>query len=175
MQKNWYIIYTKTKCEKKVATILTKKGIENYFPLNCKEIKSFRKTKIHREPLFSAYVFAYISENEMEKAMEIDGVVNFVYWRGAPAIVQEDEIDAIRNFTTNHHDIRLEKAQINQEKPIKVADGLRYSMDGNILTIKNQSAKVNLPSIGFTMIAHVDSESMLGREVSFGNKQLSLQ
>ncbi|RYZ19047.1 MAG: antitermination protein NusG, partial [Chitinophagaceae bacterium] len=30
----WYAIYTKPRWEKKVAELLTRKGIENYCPLN---------------------------------------------------------------------------------------------------------------------------------------------
>ena len=30
MKKNWYAVYTKAQCEKKVAALLTKKKIENY-------------------------------------------------------------------------------------------------------------------------------------------------
>ncbi len=45
MQKNWYIIYTKPKCEKKVAAFLTKKKIENFLPLQWKEITYVQKKK----------------------------------------------------------------------------------------------------------------------------------
>ena len=38
MQKNWYIIYTKLKAEKKVSTALTKRKIENYLPVNTKTV-----------------------------------------------------------------------------------------------------------------------------------------
>ena len=34
MKKNWYAVYTKSRCEKKVSASLTKKKIENYCPLN---------------------------------------------------------------------------------------------------------------------------------------------
>ena len=175
MQKNWYIIYTKPKCEKKVAASLTRRKIDNYFPLNCRELQSFRKTKMQYEPLFNAYVFAYLTETDIDKAIEIDGVVNFVYWRGMPAIIQEDEIESIRNFTTRHHDIKLEKTRINQREAVSLTDGLRYSIEGNVLTVKNTSAMINLPSLGYTMIAQIPSENVMGREVSFGNKELSLQ
>ena len=30
MQKNWYVVYTRPQCEKKVAALLTKKKIENW-------------------------------------------------------------------------------------------------------------------------------------------------
>ncbi len=61
MQKNWYIVYTKSKCEKKVSALFSKRKIENYCPLNCKQTITFRKHKTFYEPLFDAYVFVCIS------------------------------------------------------------------------------------------------------------------
>ncbi len=72
MQKNWYIIYTKPKCEKKIVAILSKKKIENFFPVNCKRVNYLRKSKLLYEPLFNSYVFANISESEMAKLKLID-------------------------------------------------------------------------------------------------------
>ena len=175
MQKHWYIIYTKAKCEKKVAVTLAKRKIESYCPLNGREIKSFRRKKIQYEPLFSAYVFVYLSKEDIGKIVLIDGVVNLLYWRGEPAVIGADEIDAIREFTSNHLDIKLEKNQINSSKISKRISGPIYTIEGNILTVKNTAAKVNLPSIGYTMIAEIESDNVLGRGVGFGNKELSLQ
>ena len=175
MQKNWYIIYTKPKCEKKVVATFTKRKIENFFPLNCKEVKSLRKRKLLQEPLFDSYVFANVHEGEIKEIRSIDGVVNLVYWKGKPAIIGENEIEVIKEFTTDHQDIKLEKTQINPSDVARIIDGPKYSMEGNILTVKNTTVKVNLPSIGFTMIAKITSENALGREVSFGNKDLLLQ
>ncbi len=176
MQKNWYIIYTKPKCEKKVSSVLTKRKIENYLPANRKEIKYFRRRKLHDEPLFNSYVFVCLQESEVDKQFILtDGVLNFVYWKGKPAIISNAEIDAIRQFTSNHQNIRLEKTNISLNEAPKLIDGARYSLDGNVLTVKNTIVKINLPSIGFNMIAEIATENMLAREVSFGNKELLLQ
>lgn len=34
MEKHWYVVYTKSNCEKKVSNILSKYNIDNYCPLN---------------------------------------------------------------------------------------------------------------------------------------------
>lgn len=175
MQKNWYIIYTKPKCEKKVAATFSKRKIENFFPLNCREVKSLRKRKFLYEPLFDSYVFANMFEEDIKEIMTIDGVLNLVYWKGKPAIMREDEIEVIKEFTSDYQEIRLEKTRINPNEVARIIDGPDYSMEGNILKVKNNVLKVNLPSIGFNMIAEVSSENALGRKVLFGNKDLLLQ
>ena len=175
MQKNWYIVYTKPRCEKKVASTFTKRKIENFLPVNTKQIKSFRKNKIQQQPLFDSYVFANLAEEDVNKIKVIDGVVNIVYWKGKPAIIQEDEIEAMKEFVTDHQNIKLEKSRINLNDIARVIDGPKYLMEGNILTVKNTTVKITLPSIGFTMIAEIAVEEGLGREVSFGSKNLLLQ
>lgn len=175
MQKNWYIIYTKPKCEKKVAATFSKKKIENFLPITCKQVNSIWKSKLMYEPLFDSYIFANITETEIAKIRTVDGVVNLVYWKGKPATIRGNEIEAIREFTSDYRDIHLEKTLINPDEDVKVIDGPKYSMEGNLLTIKNTAIKVNLPSIGFMMIAKIDSENTIGREISFGNTGLLLQ
>ena len=175
MQKNWYVIYTKPKCERKVAAAFTKRKIVNFFPLNCKQVNSSRKRKLIYEPLFDSYLFANVTETDIARIRMIDGVVNLVYWKGKPAIMNDDEIEAIKEFTTYHQDIKLEKTQVNVNGTARIIDGLRYSMEGNVLSVKNTTVKVNLPSIGFSMIAEMENESVIGREVSFGNRDLLVQ
>ncbi len=152
---NWYIVYTKPKWEKKVASTLKKRKIENFLPLQHKQISSFRKVKTQEEPLFPNYVFAKITENEFCKLKNVPGVINLVYWKGEPAKINFHEIDVIKNFTRDHENITLEKARIKINEVVSVIDGTRYSMSGNLLSIKNTIAKVTLPSVGYTLAAKI--------------------
>ena len=171
MQKNWYIIYTKPKCEKKVASTFTKRKIEHFLPINRRQFNSVRKRKLMCEPLFDSYIFARLFETEIPKIKIVDGVLSLVYWKGKLAIIQENEIEAIKEFTTDHYDIKLGKTQINMTGFARVIDGPQYLMERNILTVKNKTLKVNLPSIGFAMIAEISSENLFNDKVSFGNKE----
>ena len=175
MQKNWYLVYTKPKCEKKVTALLTKRKIENFCPQNQKQIKHLRKSKLVNEPLFNSYVFVCIEKENLPPIKNIENVLNVVFWKGVPAIISEDEIDIIKNFVTDHKDIRIEKSRVNTEDFAKVVDPPSYTIDGNILTLKNTSVKVNLPSLGYILIAEIErEEAVLGRQSTF-SKELSLQ
>src|SRR6185312_4902832 len=175
MQKNWYIIYTKPKCEKKVASTFTKRKIDNYLPLNRRLINSITKRKLKDELLFNSYIFANLFEADISKIKRMEGVINFVYWKGVPAIVQANEIEAIKEFTSDHHDIKLEKTRIDVTGYVRVIDGPQYLMERNILTIKNKMIKVNIPSLGFTMIAEISSENLFDNKISFGNREMLVQ
>lgn len=175
MQKNWYLVYTKPKCEQKVASILTKRKIETFCPQNRKQIKHIRKSKLIYEPLFSTYLFVNATESNIPLIRQTENVLSVVYWKGEPAIIKNEEIEIIRDFISDHQDIRLEKTRVNLEADAKVLNRPAYIMDGNILTLKNKSIKVNLPSLGFNLVAELEGEKVMGRKITFGNKELLLQ
>ena len=88
----WFALYTKPRWEKKVNQLLIDKGVECYCPLNKVKRKWSDRTKTLEEPLFKSYVFVKVTEEERTKVRLTNGVVNFVYWNGKPAIVREKEI-----------------------------------------------------------------------------------
>src|SRR5450432_3678623 len=126
MQKNWYAVYTKPHCEKKVASSLAKRKIECFCPLNSRKIKSFRRNKTLQEPLFKSYVFVNIPEKEIKLLRQMDDVISLLHWMGKPAIIKEDEIEAIREFTSDHQNIELERTQVNTSNIVHLVDGPSY-------------------------------------------------
>lgn len=176
MQKNWYVIYTKQGSEKKVATLLDKKKIEKFFPVNIlKHNKPILKRREHCTPLFCSYVFVNITETDIPRLKKIEGVLGLIFWKGKPAVVPTQEIEAIREFISDYPTIHLEKTMVNPEESVRVVNGPQYAMEGNLLTIKTSSVKIKLPSIGYTLIAEIDDETRLGSGMSLGNKELLLQ
>jgi transcription antitermination factor NusG len=166
MQKNWYAVYTKPHLEKKVAALLSKKKIENFCPLGCVETQNFRKLKLIFKPLFKSYVFVRVSREELERLKQTDGVLNILYWLGEPAIIKDEEIAAIKEFTNDHRNIKLERTFVNLSEPARHLSASSYSIEGKMVTIKNKLHKVCLPSLGYTMIADVEDESVFGRNES---------
>jgi len=170
MQNNWYAVYTKPHCERKVNSLLTKRNIEAYCPLNLKKNRQIFRDTIIREPLFTSYVFVRTSETEIFKlCKEINGIINLFYWKGKPAIIKDEEINAIMDFTKYHQEISVEKMHL-----ISSTDdsGVSYYLDGQILFVKNRTMKLTLPSLRYTMVAKYKEEGVMGREISFGNKEL---
>jgi hypothetical protein len=97
-----------------------------------------------------------------------------LYWRHKPAIVPKEEIEVIREFTSGHENVIVEKTKVDVNEVAKMIGGSRYSIDGNIVRVKNTTLKVNLPTIGYALIAQVETENPLQTEVSFGKKDLLL-
>src|SRR5438552_1791491 len=141
-EKKWYAVYTRPRWEKKVSELLTRKKIENFCPLN-KVVRQWadRKKTIY-EPLFSCYVFVHSNEAEHLSIKKTDGLLNFVYWLGKPAIIKDDEIDAVKKFLDEHDNVQLEKIHVDVNDKIRVISGPFTFYEGDVLEVKNKTVKV---------------------------------
>ncbi len=158
--KRWYAVYTRPRWEKRVSEILTRKRIENYCPIN-KVIRNWSdRKKIVHEPLFTSYVFVRISDSETTSLKQTHGVINVVYWLGKPAIIRDSEIEVIKRFLSEHVNIKLEKTPISVNDRIQILNGPLMELEGHVLTIKNKTIKVALPSLGYMMYAEVETTNV---------------
>ena len=178
MQKNWYAVYTKPQCEKKIAALFSKWKIENFCPLNFVKSNVSWKSKMVCEPLFKSYVFVYISEDQIYRIQRVDGVVNFLYWLGKPAVIKNEEIEAIKEFVNDYRDIKIQKTKVNMGDAVQIIDEPSYKLEGKFISIKNKTVKAILPSLGYILMAEAEKDSILEREKSLLDSmstQISLQ
>jgi transcription antitermination factor NusG len=157
----WYAIYTRPRWEKKVNSILLEKGIESYCPLNKVRRKWSDRIKTIEEPLFKSYVFVKIDEGEKSKVRMTNGVVNFVYWDGKPAVIKEKEIQTIKRFLDEYENVEVVKMDFEPEDRIRVVAGPMMDQEGKILEVKNKTAKVCIDSLGYMLIAYIDKSKLI--------------
>jgi len=96
--------------------------------------------------------------------LHTDGVINLLYWLGAPAVINEAEINAIKELTDDYQNVGLEKLSVNSNVTERNIYHSSYEMEGNVLAVKNKTIKINLPSLGYAMIATFKDDSVFGRE-----------
>ena len=158
--KNWYVVYTKPRWEKKVAKQLGNKKIEHYCPLNRVQRQWSDRKKIILEPLFTSYVFVRIDETDMLSVRQADGVMNFVYWLKKPAVIREEEINVIKRFLSDYENVQIERAPVNVNDSIKIIEGPFMERQGNVVEIRKKTVKVSLPNLGYTIIAEVQKSNI---------------
>ena len=157
MDMKWYVLYTKSRCEKKVSGLLSKRDIENYCPLN-KVIRQWSdRKKVVYEPLFSSYVFVRSMVADLNKIKQTTtDIVNFVYWLGQPAIVKNEEIELIRQFMGEYTNVKLEKTIVNVNDHVRITRGPLVNNIGLITEIQNNKVRLHLPTIGYTAVAEIN-------------------
>ena len=160
MNKNWYAVYTKAQCERKVASLLTKRKIENFCPLNRSIISTQNnRRKILHEPLFPSFVFVYITPWEMQVVRQVNDIINFVYWLGKPAVIKTAEIENIQSITNLYYNVSLEKTIVNPNGTVKILEEEELDLELGIVSSKVSKLKITLPSLGYTMITETGKSS----------------
>lgn len=152
MERNWLIISTKQKQEKKVAEFLTKKGIQNFCPFVKVVRKQGSKSIEEVQPLFTSFVFISVNETELQVVKNAPSFVNLVYWLTKPVIIKQEEINAINMMVENYLNIRLEKTKVCINEKISQMEENITDFKNNVLSITHKGITVTLPSLGYKII-----------------------
>ncbi|MBC8032716.1 MAG: UpxY family transcription antiterminator [Chitinophagaceae bacterium] len=158
--KKWLAVYTRPRWEKKVFQLLTDRGFEAYCPLNKVRKKWSDRVKVVEEPLFKSYVFVNTDEEGRSRVRMCNGVVNFVYWLGKPAIIQEKDISTIKRFLNDYENVTTEQLTVMPSQEIEVTGGALMDSKGKVLTVKGKRVEVLLDFMGIKLVAFVDKQNV---------------
>ena len=159
-QKKWYALYTKPRWEKKVSLVLNNKGVECWCPLRKTEKQWSDRKKIVEEPLFTSYVFVNINESERTKVLMTDGILNFVYYVGKPAVIRNEEIELIKKYLSESQaTVSLQSlSSLDENTRIKVNHGVFMDSTGTVLKGGKKKVFVKLESLDQVMIVEFPIE-----------------
>jgi transcription antitermination factor NusG len=159
-EKEWFVVYTKPRWEKKIALILLNKGIENYCPLNKVTKQWTDRKKVVEEPLFKGYIF--ICPNKLQKwdIKKVPGILNYVHWLGKPAVVKESEINVIKKFLHEFDDVEVSQKEIAMHETVQVKQGLMMNYRGIVLEVIGSKAKVKIDSMGIVLTAVFEQRNL---------------
>lgn len=143
----WFVLYTKSHNEIKVANRLSEIGINVYCPTVVKERQwSDRKKKIN-VPLFKSYCFVELEEKDRNKVFAIPGVVRYLFWLGKPALVKQSEIDCIKNLLNEfEHDV-VKIIDFKTDDSIIISSGVFNGTIGNIINVQGAKIMVKIESL----------------------------
>lgn len=158
--KRWYALYTQPRWEKKVYGLLEKAGFEAYCPLNKVRKKWSDRFKWVEEPLFRSYVFVRITPEQQTEIRMVNGVVNFVYWLGKPAMIKEREIEIIRKFLNDYHEVQAIPLDLTENTRVRIRKGLLMDKEGKVMKVMNKKVQVIIESIGYSLVAVVDRSNL---------------
>ena len=161
MDKQWLAIYTQPRWEKKVHKLLQNKGLESYCPLNMVYRQWSDRVKKVEEPLFKSYVFVRVTEAERTEVRMTDGVLNFVYWLGKPAIVKNGDIENIRRFLNEYHDVEVQPIEeIRPGSRLVITSGILLSHEATAISVGRKMVEVLIESLGCKLVAKIEREKL---------------
>ena len=153
----WFAIYTRPKNEKKVVEGLEKLGIEVYCPM-VTQVKQWsdRKKKVET-PLINSYVFVNIEDKNRNTVFEVSGVVRYLFWLGKPAIIQEQEIEALKASLKGI----LSAVEVNGIQPgdsLTISKGPFQGKEGVVSQVDKNKIRLVLKELGFTITISKEEE-----------------
>jgi transcriptional antiterminator RfaH len=160
--KNWYVIHTKPRNEKKVFEQIVNKEIESFLPLiQTVRYWSDRKKKI-MVPLFPNYVFVNTNENDRIRAISNTfGALRYVIYQKKPAIISNKEIKNIKLSLQAPEKIKIEEKQILEGDLVEITGGIFRGLTGYIKEIRGHyKLIVNIMELNSTFSVQLSSSDI---------------
>lgn len=158
--KQWLAVYTKPRWEKKIDSVLIRKGIKSWCPVQKSERQWSDRKKIIEEPLFRSYVFVHVDAAERVRVLSTEGVLNFVYYLGKPAIIRDEEIDLIRKYLGEKTAALtvISEEGFKEDMRVMVNHGVFMDNEGTVVRGGKKKVYVRLESLGQVMIVEFPAE-----------------
>jgi transcription antitermination factor NusG len=155
-QPSWYAIYARHQHEKMVAQILTSKGFEVFLPLYWTVHRWKDRKKQVWLPLFPCYLFLQEGLSRQLDILKTPGVHGVVACGGRPAVIPEEEIDAIRQMVESG--IRVEPHPfLKCGDRVRVKRGPLIGVEGILIRKKNQfHLVVSMEILGRSAAVEID-------------------
>lgn len=156
--KNWYALYTHSRCEFKVEEALKAEGVSVYLPVT-KTLKKWsdRKKEITL-PLFAGYVFINATEKERLISLQLKQVVRCLTDAGKPAIVPNWQIESLKRMISVKHDYNVMEGLVSGDE-IVIKSGLLQGVRGVVVEIENKNhLAISIELLNRTVIVHLPDE-----------------
>ena len=151
-ETNWYVLYTFPRAEKQVKERLEREGIDCWLPLHRSPRVWSDRVKLVDVPLFKSYIFVHCTEVVLRSLIRIYGVVRIVYYNGKPAIVRDQEIEAIKDF--------LKEAEAHPlcfGEEVEILCGAMKGVTGKIVQINKSHLVLTLEQLAATVCVKLET------------------
>ncbi|WP_208757814.1 UpxY family transcription antiterminator [Leptospira dzoumogneensis] len=160
--KSWYAVYTNSRAEKKLALELSKKGITQYLPIISTKKQWSDRIKTVLVPVFPSYVFVKIDIRiEKLKVLETAGAVKFVSVGETPILIDEEDIETVRQIVTEYPDrIKIERERsLAPGKKVLIRSGPFKNRKARVIRKGSKSSiLVSISGMDTTVSLELDSE-----------------
>ncbi len=136
---NWYVVYTRSRAEKKAYRELVLKGIESYLPLRTVKKSWGKQSRTIDEPLIRGYVFVRVSYREFYDVLFASGVLHYVCFEGKPAVITDQQVESLKKIMqTADRDVLVTSEHIKKGDDIMVVSGPLKNFRAEVVDIRGK-------------------------------------
>lgn len=156
----WYVIYTRSRFEKKVYADLRKLGFHAFLPLKKETRKWSDRTKVIEAPLLPSYVFVYTTPCKFKDIYLIRGFTKFISFEGKPSRIKEEEIQLIQNIIT--HELPVKVSEYKLGDYVEVQKGPLAGWRGRVKFTKGKSNVIfDLDSLDYALSVEIEAVNLV--------------
>ena len=169
--KNWHVVYTRSRAEKKVLAEMEYLGIEAYLPIQ-KQLRQWSDRKKWVDvPLLPGYLFVCITQKQYDKALQADGVVAYVRFEGKAAVIPEEQILTIKQLL-EQTEIKVETLTQNFKSgdKVEVIAGPLLGVNGTLIHLKGRNrVAVQIEQLQISLTVEIPIENI--QKTSYQNEK----
>ena len=157
MKLNWYVGFTRSCQEKKVAVALEALGVEYFLPIQKERRQWSDRIKVVDKMVIPRMIFIHTDHDRRVKLLsEIFGLRGYMSAKGAwnPIVVPDKQLNDFR-FMVEHanDDVLFEQNPLRPGDPIEILFGPLAGMRGELIkTEKGNYVAIRLESMGAAMV-----------------------
>jgi transcription antitermination factor NusG len=138
--KEWYVIKTRSRAEKKVHSELKTQEIESFLPLQ-KKLRQWKDRKKWVEiPIISGYCFVHINHKEYEKVLRTNNVVDYIKFEGKPARIPHAQIEYLKRMLgQSEFEVEVSHENFEPGKQVEIIDGPLIGVRGELLSCRGKN------------------------------------
>lgn len=160
--RRWLVVYTRPKWEKKVDRLLKSQEIRSYCPVKRITSQWSDRKKIIDLPLFSGYVFVWVSQQEEYKVKQTLGVLNFVYYMAKPAVIRDSEIERISQLLELDADCEIiDAGHISAGDRIRVKSGIFYNREGTVIRVQGKNVLMVFDNLNCALVSSIPKSNIV--------------
>jgi transcription antitermination factor NusG len=107
------------------------------------------------EPLFRSYVFVRVNSLDHLDVVQTPGAVAIVRWLSKPAIIRDEEIQAIKEFLSLSNGLEVEIRDFKKGDKLRVKYGNLENTTGTVIRQTKQKVILEIEKLGIALYAEV--------------------
>ncbi len=146
--ESWFVLYVKSRTEKKVAQRLEAQGYTIFAPTKIEERQWSDRIKKVEVPYFRSYVFIKCTEKQMLQVLEVQGVVRRLFWLRKPAVIREEEMQEVLTFFGKYQNNKIAVEAFSQGEEVWIRHGALRNHKAVVLKSDKTKVTLSLPGLG---------------------------
>lgn len=162
----WVALYTNSRAEKRTAQTLQAAGYEVYLPLQHIRRQWSDRWKVVEVPLINSYIFAKIRAKDVVPVKNTAGVVYIVSWHGAPAVIPDSEIAAIKQLMDSQLEIHVRNTtQLKRGTKVRILEGPFVNMEGLLISdCEDGNFCISITGLDFALVTTIEQSILVPAE-----------